>query len=167
MILFLDTEFTDFIQCELISIGLVSECGRHAFYAERTDFDMRLCNEFVKAAVLPQLGKPLDLPGGRLDAESLKAALVRWLERVHALDSGSIVLVLYDYQTDFDLLADALDGELPSWLEGHNVSGYIGWVGAGASGGINSHHALQDARALRKDWQATNKQGSFGEWRAE
>lgn len=40
MILFLDTEFTDFQQPDLISIGLVSECGSHEFYAERNDFDL-------------------------------------------------------------------------------------------------------------------------------
>jgi hypothetical protein len=157
MILFLDTEFTDFVQCELISIALVSECGRHGFYAERSDFDMRLCNEFVREAVLPQLGKPLDVPGGRLNTEGLKAALGRWLEQIHSLDAGSLVLVLYDYKTDFDLLADALDGELPPWLEGHNVSTYLGWVGGGygIERGLSAHHALEDARDLRRDWLAT------------
>jgi len=39
MLIFLDTEFTDFIDCELISIGMVSEDGQHAFYAEVLDLD--------------------------------------------------------------------------------------------------------------------------------
>ncbi len=152
MILFLDTEFTDFIDCELISIGLVSECGRLEFYAERTDFDMRLCNAFVREAVLPKLGQDMDVPGGRLDAAGLAVTLRAWLERVHNM-AGGLVLVLYDYKTDFDLLADALDGELPPWVEGHNVSGHIGWVGAGS--GLSAHHALEDAHALRRDWLAS------------
>ncbi len=38
MLIFLDTEFTDFIDCDLISIGMVSEDGRHFFYAEREDY---------------------------------------------------------------------------------------------------------------------------------
>jgi len=56
MRVFVDTEFTDFIDCDLISVGLVAEDGRE-FYGERSDFDMRACSEFVRAAVLPQLGQ--------------------------------------------------------------------------------------------------------------
>lgn len=56
MLIFLDTEFTDFIDCELISIGMVSD-GNHEFYAERTDYDRSLCSDFVREAVLPFLGK--------------------------------------------------------------------------------------------------------------
>jgi len=39
MLVFLDTKFTDFIDCELISIGIVSEDGRHECYLEVQDFD--------------------------------------------------------------------------------------------------------------------------------
>ncbi|SFJ84850.1 protein of unknown function [Paraburkholderia megapolitana] len=38
MRIFVDTEFTDFIDCDLISIALVADDGRE-FYAERNDFD--------------------------------------------------------------------------------------------------------------------------------
>ncbi|MFC6520885.1 hypothetical protein ACFQAT_15195 [Undibacterium arcticum] len=54
MLIFLDTEFTDFIDIELISIGLVSQDGRE-FYAERNDFDVAKCNNFVRAGILPML----------------------------------------------------------------------------------------------------------------
>ena len=113
MILFLDTEFTDFHAPELISIGLVSECGRLEFYGERTDFDQRRCNEFVRSDVLPKLGQ-----GPCFTAGELSAALRTWLNRVHALDAAGVVLVLYDYDTDFALLANALVYNLPAWLEG-------------------------------------------------
>ncbi|WP_426356268.1 hypothetical protein ACP26O_00100 [Burkholderia sp. R-40] len=52
MRIFVDTEFTDFIDCDLISIALVAEDG-HEFYAERTDFDHHACSAFVREAILP------------------------------------------------------------------------------------------------------------------
>ena len=52
MRIFADTEFTDFIDCDLISIALVAEDG-HEFYAERTDFDHHACSAFVREAILP------------------------------------------------------------------------------------------------------------------
>ena len=75
MILFLDTQFTDFVQPELISIELVSEDGCWAFYAERTDLNFDLCNVFVKESVLPRLGLPEGVPGGRFDRAGLATAL--------------------------------------------------------------------------------------------
>lgn len=56
MRLFVDTEFTDFIDCDLISIALVATDGRE-FYGERSDYDQASCSEFVRAAVLSQLGQ--------------------------------------------------------------------------------------------------------------
>ena len=56
MLIFLDTEFTDSLDCDLISIGMVSEDGEHELYLERSDYRMEWCNSFVHAAVLPQLG---------------------------------------------------------------------------------------------------------------
>ena len=154
MILFLDTEFTDFHAPELISVGLVSECGRLEFYAERTDFDQRRCNDFVQDKVLPKLGQ-----GPRFNSSELAASLRGWLDRVHALDAASTVLVLYDFDTDFDLLKVAL-GELPAWLEGANISGdinHVGWAREDLDESPSSHHALHDALELRSDWIASRK----------
>lgn len=63
MLVFVDSEFTDFVQMDLISIALVAEDGG-AFYAERTDYRRDDCSDFVRAAVLPmeaalQLRKPV------------------------------------------------------------------------------------------------------------
>ena len=57
MLIFLDTEFTDFpeSECDLISIGLVDENGRE-FYAESTQFRREACSDFVVDVVLPLLG---------------------------------------------------------------------------------------------------------------
>ena len=153
MILFLDTEFSDFYNPELISIGLVSECGRMEFYAERTDFDQRQCNEFVRTKVLPKLGH-----GPCFTTDELAAALRIWLDRVHALDVAGIVLVLYDFDTDFALLKNALSKNLPVWLEGANIGDEInrtGWTQECLDGLPTAHHALHDAKELRADWIAS------------
>lgn len=53
---FVDTEFTDFLDCQLISVAIVGEDGRE-FYGECSDFDRRQCSAFVREAALPQLGQ--------------------------------------------------------------------------------------------------------------
>lgn len=52
MNLFFDTEFTGLHQnTTLISIGIVSECGK-TFYAECLDFDESQVNEWIRENVL-------------------------------------------------------------------------------------------------------------------
>lgn len=153
MILFLDTEFTDFQQPDLISLGLVSECGRHEFYAERNDFDLARCSDFVQSTVLPKLGQGLS----GVDRTNLAIALRAWLENVHSFDSQGPVLVLYDFDTDFELFRQALLEQLPPWIEGTNVAeevNPISWARAGLIESPDAHHALHDARELRADWLA-------------
>ena len=55
MNLYFDTEFTGLVpETTLISIGIISEIGDR-FYAEFTDFDESLCDDFVKENVLSHL----------------------------------------------------------------------------------------------------------------
>ena len=61
MLVFLDTEFTQLLRPDLISIGLVSERG-HEFYAELTDFPHDRCSEFVRAEILPLFGRVAGAP---------------------------------------------------------------------------------------------------------
>ena len=145
MLLFLDTEFTDFHEPELISIGLVSECGRFEFYAERSDFDVSKCSDFVRQSVLPQFGDE------RLDRETLANRLRDWLERIRSLDGS--VIVLHDFAMDFTLLKRMIDPVTP-WLDGINISDdalCVSWLIEDES---KLHHALHDARMLRQDWLA-------------
>jgi hypothetical protein len=51
MLIFLDTEYTDRSNIDLISLGLVSEDGKHEFYCERTDFEAGWCNAFVHGSL--------------------------------------------------------------------------------------------------------------------
>lgn len=153
MLIFLDTEFTDFIDCELISIGMVSEDGRHACYLEVQDFDRAKCKSFVQSAVWSQLGR-------FNDAIVSKHALPDRLRDWFATLPRSITLAC-DSQHDRDLFADALDGQWPDNLQGwfdlrplidtgvfdHAVAKYHTpdrpW-----------HHALYDAHAHRAGWMA-------------
>ncbi|WP_288831193.1 3'-5' exoribonuclease [uncultured Paraburkholderia sp.] len=95
MRLFVDTEFTDFIDCDLVSIALVADDGRE-FYGERSDYDRASCNEFVRAAVLSQLGQ---YPDRVYTREALRAALVAWLDQF--ADESERVLC-FDYGGDWD-----------------------------------------------------------------
>jgi hypothetical protein len=142
MRVFVDTEFADFIDCDLISIALVADDGRE-FYGERSDFDMSICSQFVYAAVLPQLGQ---YPGRVFTRDELRAALLAWLDE---FSEESERMLCFDYG-DWELLCDLLD-EVPSgWLalnvgellDPHRMEEYYREHGG-------RHHALSDARANR------------------
>ncbi|HEF4840748.1 TPA: 3'-5' exoribonuclease [Burkholderia vietnamiensis] len=140
MRIFVDTEFTDFIDCDLISIALVAEDGRE-FYAERNDFDRHACSAFVREAVLPQLGQ---YPERMLSRVSLHAALLEWLKQ---FGGGTFCM---DFHGDWDLLVDLLDGVPDGWeaqligdqTDKVRMESYFQQFGG-------RHHALHDARALR------------------
>ena len=143
MRVFVDTEFTDFIDCDLVSVALVADDGRE-FYGERSDFDRASCSEFVRAAVLSQLGL---YPGRVFTREALHTALVAWLDQF--ADEPERVLC-FDYFGDWELLCDLVDGPPAGWQAYH--------VGQLLDAGRQEdyyrahrgrHHALVDARAKR------------------
>ncbi|MFD2422810.1 hypothetical protein ACFSUI_00260 [Ralstonia solanacearum] len=116
---FVDTEFTDFIDCQLISVAIVGEDGRE-FYGERADFELSACSQFVRAAVLPQLGQ---FPGRSMPAAQLRDELMAWLLAVPAKPKR---VLCFDYQGDFDLVLDLLDAEIP--LAGSASTSVAGWI---------------------------------------
>jgi hypothetical protein len=156
MLVFVDTEFTDFIQIDLISIALVAEDGRE-FYAERTDYRHEDCNDFVRAAVVPMLGRVADAACTRSElANRLRA----WFE---ALPEPATLV--YDYSTDRDLLVDAYLGDefdLPPANVGDNLLlgevesdlVYQHALNRAYVPGWPRHHALADARAMRAGYRA-------------
>ena len=77
MLVFFDTEFTDFAEdAKLISIGLVTETG-NSFYAELSDtYTVEDCSEFVLEHVLPKL----DGGAARMTFKELQSQLYDWLE---------------------------------------------------------------------------------------
>lgn len=155
MLIFLDTEFTDFLDCELISIGLVSEDGQYEFYAERTDYPEQGCSEFVREAVWPHLGKRLEF---QCSKEELKHRLWAWFATL----PGEIQIAT-DSTHDRDLLWDALGEGLPSNLD-KSVLDIRTLIDTPAFNDAVCqyhaqpnqpwHHALHDARAHRDGWIA-------------
>src|SRR5665647_1038684 len=101
MLVFLDTEFTDFVRPDLISLALVSEDGRE-FYAERTDYHRDACSDFVRENVLPFLGR---VPGAACSRSQLTARLHVWFEQL-----PEPATIIYDFGGDWLLLADAYLG---------------------------------------------------------
>jgi hypothetical protein len=140
MYVFADCEFTDFIECELISIALVTADGRE-FYAELSDYDDTTCSTFVREAVLPQLGR---WPERIFTRNALRNALLGWLG---TFGGGSVCV---DDATDWDLLLDVV-GDTPTGWHGVLVGQLIDQTRRESffaqHGG--RHHALYDARALR------------------
>jgi hypothetical protein len=152
MLIFLDTEFTDFIDCDLISIGMVSEDGKYEFYVERSDYLAQWCNQFVRAAVLPQLDKA----GPALNRPQLTVRLLEWFATL-----PRNVTIACDSFTDWELLLDAMGGERPVNLTGrYDLRGHIDSSAFHHAvvryHELNGpwHHALHDARAHRHGWLA-------------
>ncbi|WP_321955393.1 3'-5' exonuclease family protein [Paraburkholderia bannensis] len=139
---FIDTEFTDFHQCQLISLAVVGENG-YEFYGERTDFDDALCSDFVRAVVLPQLGR---VAGCAMSFAQLREALRAWLG---GIPGQSAPVLCYDYETDLNLFRYLLGSPLPPGWRAANIAGVRNRDRRAAyyakHGG--EHHALHDARA--------------------
>jgi len=155
MLVFLDCEYTDPIDIELISIGMVSEDGKFEFYAERNDFPADQCNDFVRAAVLPILAKSPEVACNR---DQLAIRLKDWFAMLPRQ-----VRIACDSRTDIDLLIDALDENRPDNLinETFDLRPLIDTTAYNSAvcryhdqPGQPWHHALHDARAHRLGWLA-------------
>lgn len=142
---FIDTEFTDFIDTHLISIGMAAELGQE-FYAE-VPYPDKSCSAFVREAVIPLLGR---LPNCFYTLEELQSQIVSWLEQVK--NGNQDIEICYDYQTDWDLFADVLDYRIPSWCRARLVAHHIDEVRRDEfhrNNQLPEHHALYDALANR------------------
>jgi len=157
MLVFIDTEFTDFVQIDLISIALVSDDGRE-FYAERTDYCRDDCNDFVRAAVVPMLGR---IAGAACTRDELTARLRAWFD---ALPEPATLV--FDYFADWELLADAFlddDCDKPPANVGDKLllvgeivgdSAYQHALNRTFTRDWPPHHALADARAMMAGYRA-------------
>jgi hypothetical protein len=151
--LFVDTEFTDMLDCELLSVGIVSEDGRE-FYMERNDVDLSRCGDFARVAVLPQLGDAGSMAGSEPE---VSAALNKWLEQFRHL---APVVVSVDHPIDWELVTylirDSDSLLVPGWIKGQSIAAAIAPADVEKYWRINgrrSHHALHDARANRYAFQ--------------
>lgn len=143
LLLFLDTEFTDFKDMDLFSIGITSQY-LHEFYAENTEYTKAWCNEFVETVVIPKLqGGDRALPYAQL-----KEKLQLWISDL--LEEYATVLFVYDYSGDWFLLGELLI----DFPQREKVKGQQDELEAGIElyylhDRSNEHHALHDARAQK------------------
>lgn len=96
MICFIDTEFTDFTNMDLISVGIVSEDGKHEFYRENTSHIASWRTPFVNQVVMPLL------EGGScaMSYQWIARDLIEWID---ALPDSEVTFVV-DYVGDWELM---------------------------------------------------------------
>lgn len=164
MNIFFDTEFTTlderYHDAKLISIGLVDERGENSFYAELDHWEYGECSNFTRDVVLPLL------EGGKfvMDRNNLGLKLKLWIEGF-----GEDVVIWTD--------APDLDWRWLRWIFNTKESGgwpsnlvhqpvkfeydAIRWIrftnvveASYSQSGLRRHHALDDAEANRRGWQA-------------
>jgi hypothetical protein len=174
-ILFLDAEFTDMLNPELLSMAMVTRDGRE-FYAE---LDLKsptgkarhaASSDFVKYGIFEFWGQ---VPGASCTALEMGRRAAEWLLMV-AADTDSKLTMAFDYPMDYELLEYAIrdaglweqvrDVVVP--LNINNVTGNItGELAAEhcyeqlckpGGRGLHRHHALADALALRAAYIALN-----------
>ena len=102
MLVFLDAEFSDFTNADLISLALVSEHGQE-FYAERTDYDSKRCTDFVRATVHPLLGR---VPGASCTRSQCTERVRDWFQQL-----PESAIVIHDYAGDWVLLTKLVAGD--------------------------------------------------------
>lgn len=153
MRVYLDTEFTQFTQPHLISLGLAAEDGRE-FYAVMKEYPRQQCSEFVREIVLPIIEH---WPSKTLYRREMRDSLNQWLNS--CAESTEIVC---DFAIDAELLIDLIGGQTELDLRKFNISrvtvmavGEYERVADAIDAYFTAprqwprHHALEDARALR------------------
>lgn len=180
MLVFLDTEFTNFHRPNLLSIGMVSLAGAE-FYCELDieSLDGRLllvgASEFVRGPdVLGQWGK---VPGATCSAQEMGGRAGQWLldqaDLSEAAGATHPLVIASDYDGDFELLQRVLQ-ESDRWAalrprvrfeaisrllareQPHLAAeaAQASYAELARTRGIGKHHALADALALRAEWRA-------------
>jgi hypothetical protein len=147
---FLDTEFTNFRNPRLISVGLAAEDGR-VFYCELAQgWEVAHCSSFVLDTVLPLLDS-----SASLDCEAAGAQMLEWLASL-----GGALSVVSDSPTDWRLMAAllaplaerrvALRPQLLDWPGRAMARRYQDLLAQQLNTHPRRHHALVDACALRQ-----------------
>lgn len=146
MKIFIDTEFTDFFNCFLISLGMVTDHDEE-FYAE-IPYPDEACSAFVREVVL-NLIEVVKYPDAKCEKHELRSRILDWLKLVRR--GNEDLQICYDYQTDWDLFADALNGDIPSFIKPRLVNSEISDLLFEQFFEKNreyyQHHALHDAKA--------------------
>lgn len=151
---------------KLISIGLISEDGRE-FYAELVDnYTQTDCNEFVIDTVLPLLGD-----GQKLRWHELIVRLGGWIEDFEQPVTIATDSMTWDWDWIWKLFTEP--GTWPDNLNQqsllltmnyiHDYDKFTEAIERAFERGLRRHHALDDARANRIGWAASENMKFPGE----
>lgn len=165
-IVFLDTEFTDFSRPKLLSLGMVS-LDRHEHYVEldlahpASSSTVQAASDFVRSCgVLDQWGR---VPGAGGQLADMGRRTADWLLAL-ALVANEPVFIAYDLETDYELMTQCIRkarmwGRVRAVVRPLNIGDHAGtFEGTYAAEsayeaqhkrGLERHHALADAHALR------------------
>lgn len=153
MIYFVDTEFMEMgagSPIYLVSIGLVSILGRE-YYAESCEAPLELANPWVKANVLPLLGKVEGVSRHQIARDIVKFCNPTAYGKPE----------FWGYYADYDwVVLCQLFGSMSSLPTGwpmycRDIKQWCDTLGNPAlpSQGTGSHNALEDARWNRRAWE--------------
>lgn len=173
MITFLDTEFTDFLNPELLSLGLVTIDGRELYVeldlsTEAGKARAKASGNFVRGGVLDLWGLVPGAAGTELEIGRLTG---EWLLGL-AEESGTRIEVAFDYGVDYELMEYAIrDSGL--WdrvrevVSPVNVGVRTGTIDGELAAeecyrelgkrGLRWHHSLADALPLRAAYMAVKE----------
>lgn len=142
MKVFFDTEFTDLINdCEIISLGMVSEYGEE-FYIE-LPFDTSKSSQFVKEIVIPLLGKEPNTDS-YLNAPQ---CIFNWFNIIR--NNNEIIELCSDSEMDWKLLKKLFNNKIPNYIQYKNIMYNIAILLEEEFYRIYKlpqHHALYDAK---------------------
>jgi hypothetical protein len=165
MIAFLDTEFTDLLHPELLSLGLITLDGRELYVELDLTTDVgqarrKVSSDFVFYGILDMWGRVPDAACTELE---MGRRTGEWLLQL-AEQAGTRVEVAFDYDADFELMEYAIrDSGLWDRVREVVVPVKVGALTGSPEGeiaaeecfrelsrrGLSRHHALADANALR------------------
>ena len=163
MLMFIDTEFSDFENPSLISIALVSECGQHVFHADISDWNMRgsPASGFVKEHVLPHLNALTD------DVGTAYYIAHKVYDFIAGIDEE--VIIAADYYVDWALLCN-LFMNVEEWMPKNLKKRYINIWSVMSNPAFEEielnfynqpnrvrHNALDDAECNRLGWLALDE----------
>ena len=169
--LFLDCEWADPDAKQLVSLALVSEDGRHVFYAERDPLPENP-TQFVREIVYPLLERGRALNDG-LFTTRLRAFLASIEGPVILFDAQEDINLLRQALVGFNLTPDARAnyGPLPTMAAqpiGNNGLFHMlveDWFDSHSDARATRHHARVDANALRMAWLVIQRKDE-GVWSA-
>lgn len=144
MLIFLDTEFTDFgHNCEIISIGLIADSEEECYM--EFPYEEKKCSEFVINNIVPLLGK---YPHAFCEKEEARNKLINWFNIIKRKNED--IEICFDSNIDWELFIQIMNYNLPSYIMAKNIGNQINdrlIFDFLEKTKLPEHHALYDAIA--------------------